>query len=101
MERNKEEETGTSTEDKGKMHAAGTGKKNKKARTVNIQKAVERMNSLEEPVETKHSSSTEVKIAGNVSSIATMSQSELVRLAFAAPSQVEIDDEFEKEKVRK
>jgi len=30
-----------------------------------------------------------------------MSQSELVRLAFAAPSQVEIDDEFEKEKVRK
>jgi len=102
MERKKEVEGNQiSKEDTVNVKTTKTANKSKKARTVNIQKAVERMISSDDPVvEVQNSSSAvDVKVATKASSIIAMSQSELVRLAFVAPSQVEIEDEFEKEKV--
>jgi U3 small nucleolar RNA-associated protein 14 len=86
-------------------------KKNKKSRNVDVQKTVslsyltshdekEKDRNIQIQQDRKPSSTEAADVPVKETSIANLSQSELVRLAFAAPSMVDIDDEFEQEKVR-
>jgi U3 small nucleolar RNA-associated protein 14 len=86
-------------------------KKNKKSRNADVQKTVslsyltshdekEKDRNMQIQQDRKPSSTEAADVPVKETSIANLSQSELVRLAFAAPSMVDMDDEFEQEKVR-